>query len=420
MFRQIRRGIVLLTIIYQLIPGTANTNEWRTGASLNTARYGASAVVLNGYIYVLGGKTINGTILNTVERFDPSTNTWDNSSVAPFDRPRYDAAASVMNNSIYIIGGRDDENEVLKKVEVYHVTSNSWDEIQQMDNHREGHVAVLLQGEICVIGGKDEYGNFLQEIEWYDSSENKWYAAPSNLNNPKTSAFAVAIDDTVYLFGGFNTLLPSIYNFKGATDPGWFFSWTVLLPLQIGRGFGATALLGDSIFIMGGRTLNDTTATVEIFNLQTQQIETGPTLPTPRAGMAGVTLNNEIYAVGGVSQQNQPLSLVEIYGPVVGITNPPIATIPNDFAHIRGYPNPFNGTIQLSVNIPQRGINEINIYDVQGRGVKSIYRGSLSAGEHTFRWEGKDDLNLPVTTGIYFVVLKGSNYLKTFKIVYVR
>jgi N-acetylneuraminic acid mutarotase len=376
-------------------------------------------VVLNGYIYVLGGKTTNGTVLNTVERFDPSSNTWDNSIVAPFDKSRYNAAAVVMNNSIYLVGGRENDNELLKKVEVYHVPSNSWDEIQQMDNRREGHVAVILRGGICVIGGKDENGAFLQEIEWYNESEDKWYAAPSNLSSPKTSAFAAAIDDTVYLFGGFNPL-PSLYNFKGATDPGWYFTWTVLPPLQIGRGFGATAQLGDSIFIMGGRTLNDTTAAVEILNLQTQQIEAGPSLPIPRAGMAGVTLNNEIYVIGGVSEQNQPLSLVEIYGPLVSNIIPPTTNIPNNFAQINGYPNPFNGIIQLRVNVPQRGSNEIDIYDVQGRRVKSIHRGSLTAGEHTFRWEGNDELNLPVTSGIYFAVLKGSNYLKTFKIVYIR
>lgn len=416
--RFINKWMPIISVFY-LATNLLYAGGWRTGPSLNTPRSGASAVVLDNYIYVLGGKTVSGVVLNTVERFDTLSGVWDAASIAPFDRPRVNAAAIVLNNKIFIIGGRDDEGQVRKKVEVYNPASNSWNEVRQMDNEREEHIAVLLRGSICVIGGKDEYGYSVPDIEWYDAGSDEWYSAPSNLSQPKQSPFAAAIADTVYLFGGF-TPFPTISTYKGTTDAGWNFSWISITPLQTGRGYGATAQLANGIYMMGGRTLNDTTAAVEIFNLQSQQIEAGPTLPIPRAGMAGVTLNNEIYVIGGISEQNQPLSLVEIYSPVVGISNPLPATIPKDFAQISGYPNPFNGTIQLSVNIPQRGSNEISIYDVQGRRIKTIHQGSLAAGEHTFRWEGKNDLNLPVTTGIYFAVLKGSNYLKTFKVVYVR
>lgn len=410
-------SIFLITAL-QLICLKLGAGEWGTAAPLNTPRSGASAVVLNGYIYVMGGKTANGVILNTVERFDPASGTWDAASVAPFDRPRFNAAATVYNGKIYIIGGHDDENEVLKKAEAYNPSSNSWYEIRQMDNHREMHVAVLLQDEICVMGGRDEYGNSLAMIEWYDSNYDEWYPAPSTLNEPKQSPFALSVADTVFIFGGF-TPFPTISCYKGVADPGWIFTWSALPSLQTGRGYGATAQLGDSIFMMGGRTLNDTTDAVEVFNLHTQQLEPGLSLLSVRAGMAAVTLNNEIYVIGGVSTQNQPLALVEVYSEVTGIV-PLLPSVPHNFAQISGYPNPFNGVIQLKVNIPQTGNNQISVYDVWGRKVKSIYSGNLATGTHTFLWEGKDAQNLPAATGIYFAVLKGSGYLQSFKIVYVR
>lgn len=420
MRKWIRFNPIIFIAALLLAPAGASSQTWGSAPPLNTPRAGACAVALNGYIYVLGGKTGNGTILNTVERFDPDTGIWDNTSVAAFDRPRFNAAAVALDGRIYIIGGRDDENEVLKKVEVYDPGANYWDEIRQMENEREEHVALILRGSICVIGGKDEVGSSIDVIEWYNINDDEWYAASSNLNQPKQSAFAVAVNDTVYLFGGF-TPFPTISNFKGSTSPGWYFTWTTLPPLQAGRGYGATGRLGNQVFLAGGRTLADTTALVEIFDLQTQQIQPGDSLNTPRAGAAGVVLDNEFYVIGGYTTgQGQPLSSVEVYQTAVGIADPPGSALPADFAQITGYPNPFNGAIHLEVYIPRQSGGEIAIYDLQGRAIKTLHRGTLLPGTHNFRWEGRDDAGRPVATGIYFAVLKSEREIRTFKMVYVR
>lgn len=420
MRKWIRLNRIIFSAAILLAPASVPAQTWGSAPPLNTPRAGASAVALNGYIYVLGGKTAGGTVLNTVERFDPNTGLWDNTSVAAFDRPRFNAAAVAMDGRIYIIGGRDDENEVLKKVEVYYPGANYWDEIRQMENEREEHVALILRGTICVIGGKDEAGSSIDVIEWYHEGNDEWYSAPSNLNQPKQSAFAVAVDDTVYLFGGF-TPFPTISNFKGSTAPGWYFNWTSLPPLQAGRGYGATGLLENQVFLAGGRTIADTTAMVEIFDLQTQQIEPGPPLNVPRAGAAGVVLSDEFYVIGGYTGgQGQPLSSVEVYQMATGIANPPVSVLPADFAQITGYPNPFNGAIHLDVYIPRQGSGEVAVYDLQGRRIKTLHRGTLLPGTHTFRWEGQDDSGKAAAAGVYFAVLKGEREFAAFKIVYVR
>lgn len=420
MQKWIRFNSIIFSAAILLAPAWVPAQTWGSAPPLNTPRAGACAVALNGYIYVLGGKTAGGTILNTVERFDPTTGIWDNSNVAAFDRPRFNAAAVALDGYIYLIGGRDDENEVLKKVEVYDPAANSWDEIRQMENRREEHVALLLRGTMCVIGGKDESGNSIDVIEWYNKNNDEWYAAPSNLNQPKQSPFAVAVDDTVYLFGGF-TPFPTISNFKGSTSPGWYFTWTTLPPLQAGRGYGATGRLGNQVFLAGGRTITDTTAMVEIFDLQTRQIEPGPPVNVSRAGAAGVVLNEKFYVIGGyTSGQSQPLSSVEVYPIIVGIADPPAGALPKDFAQITGYPNPFNGAIHLDVSLPRQNPCELTIYDLQGCAIKTLHHGTLQAGTHTFRWEGRDEAGKAAAAGIYFAVLKSEREFKTFKMVYVR
>ncbi|MEG9512188.1 kelch repeat-containing protein, partial [Saccharopolyspora indica] len=63
----------------------------------------------------------NGTtILNTVEAYDPSTNTW--SAQAPMLTNRYIASGSVINNNFYVAGGIN-SGAVLASVEVYAPTS---------------------------------------------------------------------------------------------------------------------------------------------------------------------------------------------------------------------------------------------------------------------------------------------------------
>ena len=100
----------LLTII--LSWGGIFANGWRSGAALQTPRYGATSVVMDGYIYVIGGATANGQILNSVERYDSSTQTWDATAIAPTQIPRLDAVAMIVDGKIYLMGGYTADGEV--------------------------------------------------------------------------------------------------------------------------------------------------------------------------------------------------------------------------------------------------------------------------------------------------------------------
>ena len=45
---------------------------------------------------------------------------------------------------------------------------------------------------------------------------------------------------------------------------------------------------------------------------------------------------------------------------------------------------------------------DIRLFDVSGREVKSIHRGRLTPGFHTFRWDGTDNGGRDVPSGVYF------------------
>ncbi len=395
--------------------------EWQSGPPLHTPRHGAAAVVLNNYIYVLGGATTNGTILNTVERYDPATDSWDDTSVAAFDDPRLDASAVVFDNKIYLAGGLSSNYDILDDVEVYDPASNSWSSVEDMRSERRGHVLTLINNLPCAFAGIRENNEYVEDMEYYDPPEDDWEETPEELPEAVVLPFSATVNNTLFIFGGiFN--FPTDTALVGVPQPDWNFNWQPLPSLQIPRGNGAVAVLGDSIFLIGGVTGSGAgTDLVEKYVISSGQLLPAAPFPEPRIGMSAVTLNETIYVIGGYnSDPNQPLTAVEVYDSVITGIPEPGSTIPEEFAQISGYPNPFNGVITLRINVPVRGQTEAAIYNTLGQKINTLFKGNLAAGDYTLRWAARDQFGRPVGSGLYLAVLKGPGYLEKMKVVYVK
>ncbi|KAK6998111.1 kelch-like protein 5, partial [Biomphalaria glabrata] len=81
-------------------------NEWKAVKDLNNARYGCTAEVLGGYLYVIGGMVTGKRVSDSVERYDQPSDLW--TEVAPLPSPRIDHASCVINGAIYVSGGTFD------------------------------------------------------------------------------------------------------------------------------------------------------------------------------------------------------------------------------------------------------------------------------------------------------------------------
>ncbi len=405
-----------------LIGMGGQAGEWRRAAPLNTPRHGAAAVALDGYIYMLGGATTNGITLNTVERYDPATQSWDEQAVPPFATPRLDAVAIGLNGKIYLIGGQDANGEIIKKVEEYDPLQNAWTEKGELRRERRGHAAAPVFGTICILTGIRDVNDYEVEIEWFNKSEEKWEAAQANWEISRFKPFVTAVNDVIYLFGGiFN--VPTRDSFIGPVEPGWIITWENGPELTAARGNGATAVLGDSIVMIGGIDSYATaTGTVEIYNLASSQLQTdAPPLLTPRISPAAAVLDGKIFVAGGYSTSpDQPLATVEVFVPTPTAIDPGENPLPAQFALLRGYPNPFNGVIQLEADIPRSAPHTLTIYNLRGQVVNSLFAGVLTAGVHRFWWDARNNAATPVSSGIYVSVLKSPNYLKKLKIIYIR
>jgi hypothetical protein len=83
------------------------------------------------------------------------------------------------------------------------------------------------------------------------------------------------------------------------------------------------------------------------------------------------------------------------------------------------YPNPFNPTTTISFQISNE-LNEqakIEIFNIKGQKIKQY---SIINNQSSITWNGTDENDLPVASGIYFYKMKSGNYNETKKMILLK
>ncbi len=62
----------------------------------------------------------------------------------------------------------------------------------------------------------------------------------------------------------------------------------------------------------------------------------------------------------------------------------------------------------------------LDVYNVQGRKVRTLVNGALPGGTHTIRWNGRDDAGNTVADGMYFSHVRAGTVEKTTKMILMR
>ncbi|HIN38690.1 MAG TPA: hypothetical protein EYM84_00285, partial [Flavobacteriales bacterium] len=70
------------------------------------------------------------------------------------------------------------------------------------------------------------------------------------------------------------------------------------------------------------------------------------------------------------------------------------------------YPNPFNEKVQIAFDLLVSEEVILEVSDLYGRLVKTIFAGHMGAGEHTMTWNGSDDSGQLLSPGMYCLYLK--------------
>ena len=88
--------------------------------------------------------------------------------------------------------------------------------------------------------------------------------------------------------------------------------------------------------------------------------------------------------------------------------------------NVKAYPNPFNPTVNISFNLPSNQSCKVEVFNIRGQKVTTLYSGLLAKGNHQLQWNGKDYNNLNVASGVYFARIKTGNFSKNVKMMLMK
>ena len=129
---------------------------WKTAASLPNPRGHLSAAVINGIIYAIGGQHGHDDGIvdqNTLEAYDPATDTWTEKQAMPYPRSHFEPGHFVLNDQIVIVGGRNNTNYFYDRITVYDPMTDQWREVGKLPYPVVGPSAKMFDGKLVITNG---------------------------------------------------------------------------------------------------------------------------------------------------------------------------------------------------------------------------------------------------------------------------
>ncbi len=94
---------------------------------------------------------------------------------------------------------------------------------------------------------------------------------------------------------------------------------------------------------------------------------------------------------------------------------------PGDFDLAQNYPNPFNPTTNIRYQLPQSSHVTLTIYNIQGQKIRTLIDNRLqSAGIHVAQWNGLDDIDNSVASGVYISCLTADDFVQSRKMILMK
>lgn len=75
----------------------------------------------------------------------------------------------------------------------------------------------------------------------------------------------------------------------------------------------------------------------------------------------------------------------------------------------QNYPNPFNPNTTISFDLKSEQHIELCIYNIKGQKVKTLINEKMQTGKHQIKWDGLNNSNKAIASGIYFYNIKAGN-----------
>jgi hypothetical protein len=90
------------------------------------------------------------------------------------------------------------------------------------------------------------------------------------------------------------------------------------------------------------------------------------------------------------------------------------------FSLHQNYPNPFNPETNIKYELPKRSKVTLTIYNILGQKIKTLVDEEKQPGFYSVKWDGTNDFNRKVSSGIYIYQIRAGKFIETKKMVFLK
>ena len=184
---------------------------WTGAPALPAPRAEAVPLAFAGRFHLIGGRSPAGSAnaswrdhadVSDHHVLDPALGRWE--SLAPAPTARNSAAGVVLDGKLYVVGGRRVDAGNNAELEVYDPAADRWDSLAPMPQAQGGLAAGVAGGRLVAFGGEwfGPGGGGVHSETWiYDPARDLWEAGPPMLT-PRHGLGGVSIGDRIFAIGG--------------------------------------------------------------------------------------------------------------------------------------------------------------------------------------------------------------------------
>ncbi|XP_049315448.1 kelch-like protein 1 [Bactrocera dorsalis] len=248
------RGSVLQIVMNPKVQQYNKTEDkWEEYGSIKIDYEDYGTILKDENLLFIGGGKSDAT-LNVVRSWNIRNKTWQN--LPGMIQARSSHCVVELNDTIYAIGGFDGNNP-LSSVERY-TTSDGWKLVKSLIDTRYCARAVILNGKIYIIGGFND-NKLIKSVECYNPDSNTWTSCADMKichNSPGVAAQAAAHNGHIYVLSR-----------RGAEryDPQQD-TWSQICFLEVGPGRMTCVSLNNELWAIGGKSKSTDKSCASVFD----------------------------------------------------------------------------------------------------------------------------------------------------------
>ncbi len=299
----------------RMIFNADSQSEWVYTTPMQTKRKNASAIAVDGKIYMLGGENASGA-LKSFEVYDTESKTWETLAEYPGTTSGVCKATMVAyGNEIYVIGGQTDTGanaSLVKSVYAFNTEAKKWTKKADMAEGRTDMAVAVSKNKVYAFAK----AGATDKVTVYDMVTDTWESQVTT--GTSIVIGAASIDNRVFVLQEDGE---SMYWSEYLPEDNTFDDAGAVCPFAASEKYVTPAVSNGKIYLV----TEDTTKKVLVYDAYSDEWSEISSMNLTKKNSALVASGNELYSIGGEMTGFGVLDVMEQYAIKVQTTTKQMA-----------------------------------------------------------------------------------------------